>query len=243
MDIGGKRVLITGGTGGIGGALARAMREKGARVAVTGRDAGRLRRLADDGFEVFEAALDAPGGPERLVERVLSAGPVDILVNNAAVQALMDFRAEDVAGQLASIDRELELNLRAPLRLTRLLLPSLLQRPSAAVVNVTSGLALVPKQSSPVYCATKAALRSFSTSLRWQLEGTRVQVFEALPPLVDTEMTRGRGTRKLSPERCAAELLDGLLKDRHPLYIGKTGLLALLARWTPGVAERIMRGL
>jgi short-subunit dehydrogenase involved in D-alanine esterification of teichoic acids len=241
MDFAGKRVLVTGATGGIGGALALALRTAGAVVVVHGRDARRLGALADAGFETVAAELDEPGAAVALVAQVLAGGPLDVLVNNAAVQVLMDFRGDDVEGQLASLDRELAVNLRAPIHLTRLFLPTLLARPAAAVVNISSGLALVPKQSSPVYCATKAALHSFSRSLRWQLDGTSVRVFEALPPVVDTEMTRGRGTGKISPERCAAEILRGLQRDQATHFVGRSAWLAAMARLAPDFAERIMR--
>jgi short-subunit dehydrogenase involved in D-alanine esterification of teichoic acids len=241
MELSTKRVLITGGTGGIGGALARALAAEGARVIVTGRDQGRLEAMAAEGFETFSAELEQPSAAQTLVAQVLRAGPLDVLINNAAIQVLMDLRSDQVGSQLADLDRELDLNLRAPIHLTRLLLPTLLTRPAAAVVNVTSGLALVPKQSAPGYCATKAALHSFSIALRWQLEGTSVKVFEALPPLVDTAMTKGRGTGKLSPEACAKEIVAGLRADRTTLLVGKSALLARVSRWAPEFAARRMR--
>ncbi len=241
MKLDGKRILVTGATGGIGGALAQTLRARGAAVIVHGRDHARLDKFARNGFEVVESRLDDHGAAEALVQRVLAVGPLDILINNAGVQEQLDFRSTDVESQLTSIDRELDVNLRAPVVLTRLLLPTLLARPVAAVVNITSGLALVPKQSAPVYCATKAALHSFSTTLRWQLEGTSVDVFEALPPLVDTAMTRGRDKGKISPEQCAREIVHGLERDRHTILIGKTALLAILVSMAPFIARRIMR--
>lgn len=242
MDLRGKRFLVTGATGGIGGALAATLRDRGARVVVHGRSPARLAALADAGFETIEGALDSDGATARLAARVLVGGPLDGLVNNAAIQTLADFRADgDIDGQLAAIDQELAVNLRAPIHLTRRLLPTLLARPDAAIVNISSGLALVPKQSAPVYCATKAALHSFSTSLRWQLAGSSVRVFEALPPIVDTAMTAGRGRGKLSPARCAEAIVRGVERNRATIYVGKSAVLALLVRLSPGLAARILR--
>ncbi len=128
-----------------------------------------------------------------------------------------------------------------PLLLIKLLLPALHAQPSAAIVNVSSGLALVPKQSAAVYCASKAGLHSFTTALRWQLEGSTIAVFEIMPPLVDTAMTAGRGRRKLSPDALAAEFWSGWCADRLVLPIGRTKQLVWLQRWLPHLAERIMR--
>lgn len=151
----------------------------------------------------------------------------------------MDYRANMDA---AAVTRELQTNLEAPLDMVRLALPMLLSRPHAAILNITSGLALVPKASAPVYCATKAALRSFTRSLRWQLEDSPVRVFEALPPLVETSMTQGRGSMsKMDPATCARIILDGMAADRPEILVGKSRLLAWVARLWPSRAEAIMR--
>jgi short-subunit dehydrogenase involved in D-alanine esterification of teichoic acids len=125
--------------------------------------------------------------------------------------------------------------------LTHEFLPFLKRRTTSAVINVSSVLALVPKQSASVYCATKAAIHSFSRSLRWQLEGTKVKVFEIVPPLVDTAMTTGRGKGKLSPEALSAEFWSGFKADKLEMHIGKAKAAALIARLLPSIAERIIR--
>ncbi len=93
----------------------------------------------------------------------------------------------------------------------------LLLRDNAAIVNVSPGLALVPKQTASIYCASKAALHSFSKTLRWQLEGTSVKVFEVLPSAVDTAMTAGRGRAKISPDRLAGEFWRGFQRDKFEI--------------------------
>jgi short-subunit dehydrogenase involved in D-alanine esterification of teichoic acids len=238
MRLEGRRVLVTGATGGIGTALAHRLREAGAVPVLTGRDPARLAALEAEGFTVVPGELRTAEGCARLVRDVLAAGPLDVVLHNAGVQHLMDFRA---GAPLGAIEEELDVNLHAPLRLTTLLLPHLLSRPEAAVVNVTTGLALVPKQSAPVYCATKAALHSFSQSLRWQLEGTRVSVVEVLPPLVDTPMTAGRGRGKMSPQACADAVVRGLQRGSPRVLVGKSRLLAVLVRVAPSLATRVMR--
>jgi uncharacterized oxidoreductase len=241
-DLRGKRILVTGATGGIGGALLPLLRAAGAVPLAHGRDPARLAALAAEGYATYAADLAAPDGPAALARAVLADGPLDGVVNNAGIQALADFTSDEPDALLAAADRELSINLRAPVQLVARLLPALRARPGAFVLNITSGLALMPKASAPVYCATKAALRSLSTSLRWQLAPAGVDVVEALPPLVDTAMTAGRGSGKLTPERCAAEIVDGLRRGRAEVYVGKSALLVWLVRLAPALAARIMKG-
>ena len=140
------------------------------------------------------------------------------------------------------IENELHVNLLAPVLLTHAFLPHLQRQAASAIVNVSSVLALVPKQSASAYCASKAALHSFSRSLRWQLESTSVRVFEVMPPLVDTAMTANRGTGKISPEALAAAFWAGFRTDQYELRVGKAKAAGLIARLSPSLAERIMRG-
>jgi short-subunit dehydrogenase involved in D-alanine esterification of teichoic acids len=106
---------------------------------------------------------------------------------------------------------------------------------------VTSVLAAAPKPSSPVYSATKAALRSFGSSMRRQLAGSGVRVVEVVPPLVDTAMTRGRsGLKTISPELMASAIVDGLRADKTRILVGKARVAAILQRWAPGLLEDAM---
>ena len=116
-----------------------------------------------------------------------------------------------------------------------------MQRSSAAIVNITSALALVPKQSAPIYCATKAAMHNFTKALRYQLESTPIKVFEIIPALVDTEMTRGRGKGKITPEAMVDEALRGIESNKYEIRVAKTKILFALHRFLPSVAERIIR--
>ena len=117
----------------------------------------------------------------------------------------------------------------------------LLRQPESAIVNVSSGLGLVPKQSAPVYCATKAGLHIFSKALGYQLAHTGVRVMEVIPPLVDTPMTAGRGRNKLSPEQLVDEFLRGFARNQREINIGKVGLLRLIQRISPALADRILK--
>lgn len=112
---------------------------------------------------------------------------------------------------------------------------------NAAIINVSSGLGLVPKASAPVYCATKAGMHIFTKALRYQLESTNVKVFEIIPPVVDTDMTRGRGRDKISPEQLVEEFWGNFKKDMYEIPIGKIKLLKTINRFFPGIADNIMK--
>lgn len=124
---------------------------------------------------------------------------INILINNAGVQYNYEFSNEENAHNL--IEMELNINLVGPILLTSLFLPKLLQKKEAAIVNVSSGLGFVPKESAPIYCASKAGFHIFSKSLRYQLEKTDIKLFDIIPPLVDTEMTKGRGRGKIKLQK------------------------------------------
>src|SRR4029079_10381419 len=110
---------------------------------------------------------------------------VNVLVNNAGIQRRIDLTAGD---DWKSTGSEIEINLDAPIHLTQLFLPHFAETENAAIMNVTSGLSFMPLANVPVYCATKAALHSFTLSLRWQLKESKVKVIEIIPPAVDTDL-------------------------------------------------------
>lgn len=234
--------LVTGGTRGIGEQLVRDLVKRGVRVTATGASEASVRdasaRLPQVHWEVLDQG-DA-GSRVAFAGRVARAD-FDLVIHNAGIQQLRDWTDPDVAVDFDT-EREMQINFVGPVELTRLLLPQLARRQQAAVVFVTSGLALAPKQSSPVYCASKAALRSFVMSLRAQVQGAGlpVRVIEALPPLVDTDMTRGRGRGKISPQRASQQILAGIEAGRHEIDVGATRLLRVVQRISPALAGRIM---
>jgi uncharacterized oxidoreductase len=188
MDLSSRTVLITGGGSGIGLGLARRLRDAGSRVIVCGRRADRLREVeaAYRGIATRVCDLTLEADRLSLVAWAVAEYPtLDMLVNNAGIQRRVDLAAEkDASGTRA----EIAINLEAPIHLCSLAIPHLRRRPSAAIVNITSGLAFTPLARVPVYCATKAAFHSFTLSLRKQLEGTGIEVIEIVPPAVDTDL-------------------------------------------------------
>jgi short-subunit dehydrogenase involved in D-alanine esterification of teichoic acids len=242
MKLEGAHVLLTGGTDGIGLALAQALVGAGARVTLCGRRDERLAharaRLGQSALAVRCDVGDFSSHGDLLLKARAAHGPIDLLINNAGVQQLMDFTREGEERHIAS---EVAVNLTAPLLLTEAVLPELRSRPEAAIVQVTSGLALSPKPGAPVYCATKAGLRAFTRALRWQLEGTSVRVLEVLPPLVDTAMTHGRGRGKVSPDFVAQAVVRALRGRQSEVLVGRSRLLWVLTMLAPWLAARITR--
>ena len=164
---------------------------------------------------------------------------LDILINNAAVQYLPKFTDESF--NIDGIEEEVAINFTAVCRLTSLLLPALKKSSRGVIVNVNSGLALAPKTTSAIYCATKAALDNFSRSLRYQLESSNVDVLQAFLPLVETPMTEGRGSGKMLASDAARAIIQGIEQGRKENYIGKSKLLAVLMRIAPSIARNIMK--
>lgn len=236
MKIEGKKAVVTGGTDGIGLAIARLLKSKGATVIVCGRREDRLAAARKDGFEAISADLSNESGVAAFAG-VLAGREIDIFINNAGMS--VDY---DLSGKidLEDSDRAIYLNLNAPICLASLIVPQLRKRPEAALVNVTSGLAIAPRAGGAVYCATKAGLRSFTKAIRYQLKATNVRVIEALPPVVETAMTNERTGKKMSPEDCAAEIVAAIEHDRNEANVGIVKLLKLVNSMSPKLAEAIM---
>jgi len=230
-----KTVFVSGATRGIGASIAQLFIKEGATVygsATTATDAQQLGLAG-----MFAADFTQREEIERCADFIRSIKP-DILINNAGMSG--NFGPGEPL-DLALTDQAIFLNLNAPLHLIGHLLPGLLQRPEASIVNVTSGLAIAPRAGGPVYCATKAGLRSFTQSLRHNLRDTNVHVIEALPPVVDTAMTRGRvNGKKMSAKECAAEIIDAIATNAPEANVGMVKLLRLVYSISPALAQRIM---
>jgi uncharacterized oxidoreductase len=240
------RVLITGGSAGIGLALAQAFLERGNQVLAVARSSERLRAATERLPRLQTATCDVANQSD--LQRLISVvqerlGGLSILVNNAGIQRNDVYATTPTDTLLQHIGEEIDTNFTGLVKLTALALPLLQQAPEAVIVNVSSVLALAPKQSAPVYCATKAAVRSFTVALRYQLEDTApdIRVVEVVPPMVDTDMTRGRSGTKLSPKEVAEEVLEGLATDKPEIQLGLARSFARLQRLSPALAARRMR--
>jgi uncharacterized oxidoreductase len=187
MKLTGNTVLITGGGSGIGRALAEALHARSNKVVITGRDANKLSAVveANPGIEARELDVTDPTAIKSFARRVTDDFPaLNVLINNAGIM-----RPEElISGETDTAEATIATNLLGPIRLTAALLPRLLAQPTAAVLTVSSGLAFVPRALAPTYCATKAAIHSYSQTLRVQLKDTSVRVIELVPPYLQTEL-------------------------------------------------------
>lgn len=234
-----KRVaLITGGATGIGLELATQLRALNNEVVICGRRVELVEAAVRSipGLRGIACDIGHDEGISRLLDFVRDQKlTIDFLVNNAGVQVQTDLMLDDDR-VLAALEEEVQINLLAPIKLTKRLLPSLLSRPDAVILNVLSLLAIMPKANAPGYCASKAGLFAFSKSLRVLLKKTDIKVFVAFPPLVDTPMTRGRGDNKMSVETFIREMLDQLAEGRPEIRVGQARTLLALDRLAPGLA-------
>ncbi|MBU3061327.1 SDR family NAD(P)-dependent oxidoreductase [Nocardia sp. NEAU-G5] len=192
MQLTGNTILVTGGGTGIGRGLATALHRLGNRVVIAGRRRAPLQAVvsANPGMQYLQLDQGDSDDIRRFTVELTDRFPdLDVVINNAGVSHVEDLTAGDTERAQAIV----EVNLLGPIRLTSALLPALVSRPHAAILNVTSGLAFAPNASMPTYCATKAALHSYTQSLRFQLRDTAVQVIEIIPPRVQTELADGLG--------------------------------------------------
>lgn len=192
----GNTILITGGGSGIGAALAQRWHDAGNTVVIAGRRQEALEEVAKgyDNIHTLTIDVDSMEGIADFVARVTQAHPdLNVLVNNAGI---MRFETLEHSRDLSDAEATVTTNLLGPIRLTNALIDHLTAKDDAVIVNVTSGLAFVPLVDAPTYCATKAAIHSYTLSLRNALEG-KVEVIELAPPGVQTTLTPGQEKRSM----------------------------------------------
>jgi uncharacterized oxidoreductase len=197
MQLAGNTILITGGGSGIGRALAEAFHGLGNAVIIAGRRKERLEATtaANPGMKSAVLDIESSEGIMRFAEKLKSDFPaLNAVIHNAGIM-----RPESILqGATDDAEATITTNLLGPIRLTAALLPLLAKQPRATIMTVSSGLAFLPLATTPAYCATKAAIHSYTQSLRYQLKNTNIQVLELAPPYVQTELM---GARQASDPR------------------------------------------
>lgn len=228
MQMTGNTILITGGGSGIGAALAHRFHDLGNTVIVAGRRLESLEAAIGDRPNIHALPLDIedPAAITAFTETLVSRFPdINVLINNAGI---MRFEALDRSRDLTDAEATITTNLLGPIRLVNALVEHLAGRPNAAIVNVSSGLAFVPLVATPTYSATKAAIHSYTQSLRDALSG-KVEVIELAPPAVQTELTPGQSTREgyLPLEDFIDEVMSLFATDPTPaeILVDRVGFL------------------
>jgi short-subunit dehydrogenase involved in D-alanine esterification of teichoic acids len=245
MKLRGNKLIITGATRGIGLALTDALYQQDNKIIAVARNTARLEQLKQKypKIDIITCDLVNQKSIDAFITEISSHhSDANILINNAGIQVnLYDSIYGQEPEKLSLLKDEIQINFTAVVELTFRLIPLLIQNANASIVNVSSGLAFVPKKSAPVYCGTKAAVHIFTKSLRYQYEDSHLKVFEIIPPLVDTDMTKGRGKDKLTPEALVKQFMKAYQADRYEINIGKTKLLRIIQRIFPSLADKILK--
>ena len=237
MTLTGRTILITGGSAGIGLAFAKTFVEQGNTVIITGRNQAKLdaAKAANPALHTIQADASSIPDVERLGRTVDEQFPaLDVLMNNAGVFDYINLTRK--ADDLAALTRELDINVAGPIRTVSVLVERLIAN-KGTIINVSSGLAYVPIQCAPVYCATKAALHNYTVSLRYQLQG-KVEVIELMPPAVKTELTSDippdGDFKMITLDELIAGSLPGLRAGHAEIRPGQASQLHWMSRIAPG---------
>lgn len=236
-------ILIIGGTAGIGLEIVKQLTDLNNHVIVTGRNTARLdaalvglKNITAIPFNVSKA-----DNVENLINRISKDFPTLNMVINNAGRAIVYNLNDETQDDFANAEDEMLTNYLSIIRMNQKLLPILKQQTESAIVNVSSVVAYVPGITLPTYAASKAALHSYTTSLRLSLEDSSVKVFELMPPLVDTEFSKEIGGHNgIKPAIVASEFIAALANDEYEIRVGDTAKIYELFRQSPIDALNVM---
>lgn len=240
MNLSENTILITGGTSGIGFEMAKEFMKRNNKVIVTGRNEKKLQKVQDElkGVVAIKSDVSNPNDIQDLYQKVKKDFPVlNILINNAGIMSTINLQDHKLSAN--ELTREIDINVKGIIWLNDAFLPLLMENENSAIINVSSGLAFVPLPISPVYCATKAALHSYTISLREQLRNTNIKVFELAPPATETELLADfnkedmKGISSMSVQAMVANFLQGFSKNRLEICPGQASQLKFMGRFFP----------
>ena len=242
MELTNNTILITGGTSGLGLELATRLLALGNTVIITGRNQAKLDQVQKrlPGIHARPSDVSQPAAVQALYAQITRQFPnLNILINNAG--EMRKINLNDPSIDLLDVTREIDINLTGPIRMVQQFLPHLKTQQSAAILNVTSGLALVPFPISPIYGATKSGLRSYTQSLRVQLKNTSVKVFELVAPAANTPLNdkflneNGFDPKSMmAPDKLVEAALKGMQADELTMYPGSSRIIRIMSRLAPG---------
>ena len=234
MKLSGNTVFITGGTSGIGRSLAEALHKRGNQVIISGRRKGHLAEVtkANPGMQSLELNVEDPASIAAVAKKLIAEYPkLNVLINNAGIMQM-----DNAAGAIdeAVLVSTVTTNLLGPIRMTSALIEHLKKQPAATVINVSSGLAFVPLAITAVYSATKAAIHSYTQSMRYRLKGSSVRVLELIPPWVQTDLLNSKDEPRAMPLAAfIEEAVTVLGTDAEELLVERVKML----RNNPGPNE------
>jgi uncharacterized oxidoreductase len=245
MNLSGNTIVVTGGSSGIGLALAKKFVELDNEVIVTGRDQKKLDAAvqAEPKLKVLRSDAADPKAITAMAAEMKSRFPkLNVLVNNAGI---MIYRNLAVGDDLSSLTSEVETNVCGPIRMVSALIEQL-KANRGTILNVSSGLAFVPLQAAPVYCATKAAVHSYTISLRQQLKDHGVEVIEVMPPAVKTNLVHfpdDASFKVITTDVLIDAVIKGLAKGKLEIRPGQANQLRLMSRVAPGfINDQLEKG-
>ena len=244
MELKGKTILITGGTAGIGLEAAKQFLANGAKVIITGRNQGKLDEVKKlyPALTAIKSDVASADDARLLFNKVKELGGIDILYNNAGVMSSPQNLgiANDKHFEFAK--NEMDINYLGVIRLNNLFIEMLKSRKESAIINTSSLLSYVPLNLGATYSASKAAMRFYTVALRDHLKilGSKVKVFELVPPVVATSLTEHVETKGISPEKLINALIAGIKSNRFTIRVGISKVVYLANRLFPEIAYRLV---
>lgn len=245
MNMTHNTILITGGTSGIGYELARQLCESNT-VIITGRNKEKLDQAKVNlkNVHTFQCDVANPQEIINLYQDVTTQFPdLNIVINNAGVMKKIDLQQEI---DLLTLTQEIDTNLNGVIRMCTQFLPHLKKQKTAAILNVSSAIAFAPIVSTPVYCATKAALHSFTQSLRVQLRNTNIKVFELAPPVIETPLINAfdaneqKSMEIMNVTKLVKIAIEGIKCDKEEIRPGQSNILKIVSRISPNAALNVL---
>jgi uncharacterized oxidoreductase len=245
MKLTGNTILITGGGSGIGRGLAEQLQAKGNQVIIAGRRKASLEETvaANPGMKYLTLDIEDPAAIKAFAARVAAEFPkLNVLLNNAGIMRPENVLAEQ---NLADVEAIVTTNLLGPIRLTAALLPLLRKQAQSTIINLSSGLAFIPLALTPTYSATKAAIHSYTCSLRYQLKDTTTEVLEIIPPYVQTDLMSGAAEdpRAMPLKDFIAQTVELLSKQPTPPEICVERVSNLRYAEANGKFDAVFKGL
>lgn len=240
MNLTNKKILITGGGSGIGLELAKKLSINGNDVIICGRNEDKLKIAVNENPSIRYIRCDVTDTMQvqDMMRQLQSGGGLHILINNAGIINEYDLLNETEI--IPKAKAEFETNFFSVLNVTQTFLPLLKEKNEAAIINISSGLAYVPQASIPTYSATKAALHSYTLSLRYLLRKTTIKVFELLPTYTQTGLGHTAPMKKIHPSIVADACIAALQKNRYEIRVKNIKALHVMNRILPGIAFRII---